>query len=54
LGRIEPFFGPNGLGSRDDTPVVAMWRQGRGLRIAGGPEEVRKMVIARRELSKYA
>ncbi len=42
------------LGVSDDTPVAAMWRNGRSLRIADGPDEVHKMVIARRELQKYA
>jgi acyl-CoA dehydrogenase len=42
------------LGVTDDTPVAAMWRNGRSLRIADGPDEVHKMVIARRELKKYA
>ncbi len=42
------------LGVSDDTPVAAMWRNGRSLRIADGPDEVHKMVIARRELAKYA
>ena len=42
------------LGVSDDTPVAAMWRNGRSLRIADGPDEVHKMVIARRELRKYA
>ncbi len=42
------------LGVSDDTPVAAMWRNGRSLRIADGPDEVHKMVIARRELAKFA
>ena len=42
------------LGVSDDTPVAAMWRNGRALRIVDGPDEVHKMVIARRELQKYA
>ena len=42
------------LGVTDDTPVAAMWRDGRSLRIADGPDEVHKMVIARRELREYA
>ena len=41
------------LGMSDDTPLAAMWRQGRWLRIADGPDEVHKMVIAVRELNKY-
>lgn len=42
------------LGMSDDTPIAAMWRHGRGLRIADGPDEVHKMVIARRELKRFA
>jgi acyl-CoA dehydrogenase len=42
------------LGMSDDTPVAAMWRHGRALRIADGPDEVHKMVIARRELKRFA
>jgi len=42
------------LGVSDDTPVAAMWRNGRALRIADGPDEVHKMVIARRELKRFA
>ena len=42
------------LGMSDDTPLAFMWRQGRWLRIADGPDEVHKMVIAFRELGKWA
>jgi acyl-CoA dehydrogenase len=42
------------LGMSDDTPLAAMWRFSRMLRIADGPDEVHKMVIARRELSRWA
>lgn len=42
------------LGVSDDTPVASMWRNGRSLRIADGPDEVHKMVIARRELKRWA
>ncbi len=41
------------LGVSDDTPIASMWRNGRALRIADGPDEVHKIVIARRELRKY-
>jgi acyl-CoA dehydrogenase len=37
------------LGMSDDVPLALMWRQGRWLRIADGPDEVHKMVIALRE-----
>jgi acyl-CoA dehydrogenase len=42
------------LGMSDDTPIAGMWRNGRSLRIADGPDEVHKMVIARRELKRFA
>jgi acyl-CoA dehydrogenase len=42
------------MGVSDDTPVAAFWRHGRGLRLADGPDEVHKMVIARRELKRFA
>ena len=38
---------------RDDVPLAAQWRQGRWLRIADGPDEVHKMVIALRELNRF-
>lgn len=41
------------LGVSDDTPLALMWRQGRTLRLADGPDEVHKMVIAARELARY-
>jgi len=41
-------------GMSDDTPVARMWRDGRSLRIADGPDEVHKMVVARRELRRFA
>ncbi len=42
------------LGMSDDTPIAQMWRDGRSLRIADGPDEVHKMVVARRELKRFA
>jgi len=42
------------LGVSDDTPVAAFWRHSRALRLADGPDEVHKMVIARRELHRFA
>ena len=41
------------LGMSDDIPLALAWRQGRWLRIADGPDEVHKMVIALRELSRF-
>ena len=42
------------LGVSEDTPIASMWRNGRALRIADGPDEVHKMTIARRELKRFA
>jgi acyl-CoA dehydrogenase len=42
------------LGLSDDTPLASMWRFMRMLRVADGPDEVHKVVIARRELSRAA
>ena len=52
LDRVIQCLGA--LGVSDDTPVASMWRHGRALRIADGPDEVHKMVIARRELKRFA
>ena len=52
LDRVIQCLGS--LGVSDDTPVAAMWREGRALRIADGPDEVHKMVVARRELKRFA
>ncbi|MEZ5076182.1 MAG: acyl-CoA dehydrogenase family protein [Solirubrobacterales bacterium] len=42
------------LGMTDDTPLAAMWRFSRMLRLADGPDEVHKMVLARREVNRAA
>jgi acyl-CoA dehydrogenase len=42
------------LGMSDDTPLAGMWRFSRMLKVADGPDEVHKMVVARRELNKAA
>ena len=42
------------LGMSDDTPLAGMWRFRRMLKVADGPDEVHKMVIARRELNQAA
>jgi acyl-CoA dehydrogenase len=41
------------LGVSDDTPLAIMWRSLRMLRLADGPDEVHKMVIALRELKRW-
>ncbi len=43
-----------GLGMTEDTPLASMWRQARAGRIYDGPDEVHKMVVARRILRAYA
>ena len=52
LDRVIQCLGS--LGVSDDTPVAGFWRHARALRLADGPDEVHKMVIARRELSRFA
>jgi acyl-CoA dehydrogenase len=42
-----------GLGVTDDTPLAGMWRVARAGRIYDGPDEVHKMVVARRILRAY-
>jgi acyl-CoA dehydrogenase len=42
------------LGMSDDIPLAGMWRFSRMLKVADGPDEVHKMVIARRELNRAA
>ena len=41
------------LGMSDDTPLAGMWRFSRMLKVADGPDEVHKMVIALRELNRF-
>jgi acyl-CoA dehydrogenase len=42
------------LGMSDDTPLAWMWRFSRMLKVADGPDEVHKMVIARREINRWS
>jgi len=51
LDRAIQTFGA--MGVSDDTPIARMWRDGRSMRLADGPDEVHKMTIARRELRKW-
>ena len=51
IDRAIQVWGSKGMS--DDTPLALMWRQGRMLRLADGPDEVHKMVIARRELNRW-
>lgn len=41
------------LGVSQDTPLAGMWMSQRTLRLADGPDEVHRRVIAREELKKY-
>ena len=41
------------LGVSQDTPLAAMWTSQRTLRLADGPDEVHRRVIAREELKHY-
>ncbi len=41
-----------GLGMSDELPLAAMWRFSRMLKLVDGPDEVHKMVIARREVGR--
>jgi alkylation response protein AidB-like acyl-CoA dehydrogenase len=42
-----------GLGMTEDTPLASMFRAARAGRIYDGPDEVHKMVVARRILRSY-
>ncbi len=42
-----------GGGLSDDFPLAGAWMQARALRLADGPDEVHRGVIARLELAKY-
>ena len=41
------------LGVSQDTPLAAMWTSQRTLRLADGPDEVHRRVIAREELKRF-
>lgn len=42
-----------GAGLTDDFPLAAAWTAARSLRLADGPDEVHRAVVARLELRKY-
>jgi len=42
------------LGTTNDAPLAKLWAYARVMRIVDGPDEVHNMVVARRELGKYA
>ena len=41
------------LGLTDDTPLATMYAMARGARIYDGPDEVHRMVVARRILKEF-
>jgi acyl-CoA dehydrogenase len=43
-----------GGGMSDDFPLGAMWTNARALRLADGPDEVHRGVVARLEIGKYS
>ncbi len=43
-----------GGGLSDDHPLAAAWTSARALRLADGPDEVHRGVVARVELGKYS
>ena len=42
-----------GAGLSDDLPLAGAWTAARALRLADGPDEVHRGVVARLELGKY-
>jgi acyl-CoA dehydrogenase len=42
-----------GGGLSDDFPLSGAWTSARSLRLADGPDEVHRGVVARLELGKY-
>lgn len=42
-----------GAGLSEDYPLAAAWTAARALRLADGPDEVHRGVVARHELAKY-
>ena len=42
------------LGTTNEVPLARMWAYARIMRLADGPDEVHNMVVARRELGRYA
>ncbi|HEU0335552.1 MAG TPA: acyl-CoA dehydrogenase family protein [Gaiellaceae bacterium] len=52
IDRAVQVHGARGL--TDETPLGAMWAMARGARIYDGPDEVHRMVVARRILKSFA
>lgn len=51
IDRAIQIHGAAGVGQ--DFPLAALWTSQRTLRLADGPDEVHRRVIARKELAKY-
>jgi acyl-CoA dehydrogenase len=51
IDKAIQVFGARGVTT--ETPLQAMYKGARTLRIADGPDEVHRMVVARRALRKY-
>jgi acyl-CoA dehydrogenase len=51
VDRAIQVFGAKGVSS--DTPLAGMWLGARTLRIADGPDEVHKILIAKNVLDRY-
>ena len=51
IDKAIQVHGAGGVSS--DYPLAMLWAQARGLRFADGPDEVHRMVLARRELKRY-
>jgi acyl-CoA dehydrogenase len=52
IDRSIQMHGAAGIGQ--DFPLATLWTSQRTLRLADGPDEVHRRVIARKELAKYA
>lgn len=52
IDRAIQMHGAAGVGQ--DFPLASLWTSQRTLRLADGPDEVHRRVIARKELAKYA
>ncbi|MFF3569150.1 acyl-CoA dehydrogenase family protein [Nocardia jiangxiensis] len=51
MDKAIQVYGAAGLSQ--DTPLAELWVQARTMRFIDGPDEVHRMVVARRELARY-